>query len=300
MVIMKKTILLTMTTLTLFSMSPNSAQAYTNDSKTLEEAKKAHPNAQFKVNKDTGAYTYTYDKSNAPNNNHQNQSRTNDNHQHSNQRDLNNNQYHSSLSGQYTHINDAIDSHTPPQTSPSNPLTPAIPNVEDNDDELNNAFSKDNKGLITGIDLDELYDELQIAEFNDKAKTADGKPLALGNGKIIDQPLITSKNNLYTAGQCTWYVFDKRAKDGHTISTFWGDAKNWEGQASSNGFKVDRHPTRGSILQTVNGPFGHVAYVEKVNIDGSILISEMNWIGEYIVSSRTISASEVSSYNYIH
>ncbi len=57
MVIMKKTILLTMTTLTLFSMSPNSAQAYTNDSKTLEEAKKAHPNAQFKVNKDTGAYT---------------------------------------------------------------------------------------------------------------------------------------------------------------------------------------------------------------------------------------------------
>ncbi len=76
--------------------------------------------------------------------------------------------------------------------------------------------------------------------------------------------------------------------------------KNWAGQASSNGFKVDRHPTRGSILQTVNGPFGHVAYVEKVNIDGSILISEMNWIGEYIVSSRTISASEVSSYNYIH
>lgn len=112
MVIMKKTILLTMTTLTLFSMSPNSAQAYTNDSKTLEEAKKAHPNAQFKVNKDTGAYTYTYDKNNTPNNNHQNQSRTNDNHQHANQRDLNNNQYHSSLSGQYTHINDAIDSHT--------------------------------------------------------------------------------------------------------------------------------------------------------------------------------------------
>ena len=220
MVIMKKTILLTMTTLTLFSMSPNSAQAYTNDSKTLEEAKKAHPNAQFKVNKDTGAYTYTYDKTTRQTTiikiSHV-------------QTTIINTQINVILTtistilhyGQYTHINDAIDSHTPPQTSPSNPLTPAIPNVEDNDDELNNAFSKDNKGLITGIDLDELYDELQIAEFNDKAKTADGKPLALGNGKIIDQPLITSKNNLYTAGQCTWYVFDKRAKDGHTISTFW-------------------------------------------------------------------------------
>ena len=27
-------------------------------------------------------------------------------------------------------------------------LTPAIPNVEDNDDELNNAFSKITKGLL--------------------------------------------------------------------------------------------------------------------------------------------------------
>ncbi|MBE5666057.1 CHAP domain-containing protein [Staphylococcus sp. SS251] len=297
---MKKTILLTMTTLTFFSILPHSAIATTKDNQTLEEAQKAHPNAQFKVNKDNGTYTYTYDKNSVPNSNQQSQSRTSENNQRTNQRDHNTNQYHSPLNDQYTNINDAIDSHTPPQTPPSNPLTPATPNIESNDDELNNAFSKDKKGLITGIDLDELYDELQIAEFNDKAKTADGKPLALGNGKIIDQPLFTSKNNLYTAGQCTWYVFDKRAKEGHTISTFWGDAKNWAGQAASNGFKVDRHPTRGSILQTVNGPFGHVAYVEKVNIDGSILISEMNWVGEYIVSSRTISASEVSSYNYIH
>ena len=42
--------------------------------------------------------------------------------------------------------------------------------------------------MITTIDMDELYDELQIAEFNDKAKTNDGKPLAIGNGKIVDHP----------------------------------------------------------------------------------------------------------------
>ena len=104
MVIMKKTILLTMTTLTLFSMSPNSAQAYTNDSKTLEEAKKAHPNAQFKVNKDTGAYTYTYDKTTRQTtiikishvHTQTNQSRTK-------------RQQQSTIS---TYINDAIDSHT--------------------------------------------------------------------------------------------------------------------------------------------------------------------------------------------
>ncbi len=45
-----------------------------------------------------------------------------------------------------------------------------------------------------------------------------------------------------------------------------------------------------TIYKTVNGPFGHVAYVEKVNIDGSILISEMNWIGR--ISHQEPSTSE--------
>ena len=120
------------------------------------------------------------------------------------------------------------------------------------------------------------------------------------DGKIISNPLFTSKNNLYTAGQCTWYVFDKRAQAGHTISTFWGDARNWAGQASGDGFKVDHKPEKGAILQTGNGPYGHVAFVERVNADGSVFISEMNWIAPYITSTRTISSMEAGSYNYIH
>lgn len=33
--------------------------------------------------------------------------------------------------------------------------------------------------------------------------------------------------NLYTEGQCTWYVFDKRSQAGKPISTYWSDAKYW-------------------------------------------------------------------------
>ncbi|MFU1862315.1 CHAP domain-containing protein, partial [Enterococcus faecium] len=45
--------------------------------------------------------------------------------------------------------------------------------------------------------------------------------------------------------------------------------------------------------------YGHVAFVEKVFKDGSILISEMNVKGLNVVSTRTISADETHLMNYI-
>ena len=46
--------------------------------------------------------------------------------------------------------------------------------------------------------------------------------------------------------------------------------------------------------------YGHVAVVERVNADGSVDISEMNYQGWGRASSRTIPANQVGSYNYIH
>lgn len=107
--------------------------------------------------------------------------------------------------------------------------------------------------------------------------------------------------NLYTEGQCTWYVFDKRAQAGKPISTYWSDAKYWAANAANDGYQVDNNPTVGAIMQSTPGPYGHVAYVERVNGDGSILISEMNYTnGPYNSDYRTIPASEVSLYAYIH
>lgn len=107
--------------------------------------------------------------------------------------------------------------------------------------------------------------------------------------------------NLYTAGQCTWYVFNRRAQAGLPISTYWSDAKYWAANASSDGFTVNHTPTVGAIMQSTYGYYGHVAYVERVNPDGSILISEMNYTyGPYNTDTRVIPASLVSSYSYIH
>ncbi|MEJ7482916.1 CHAP domain-containing protein, partial [Staphylococcus warneri] len=83
--------------------------------------------------------------------------------------------------------------------------------------------------------------------------------------------------------------------------TYWSDAKYWASNAANDGYQVDNTPSVGAIMQSTPGPYGHVAYVERINGDGSILISEMNYAnGPYNMNYRTIPASEVSSYAFIH
>ena len=54
---------------------------------------------------------------------------------------------------------------------------------------------------------------------------------------------------------------------------------------------VNNTPKAGAVMQTSQGAYGHVAYVESVNDDGSVKVSEMNYNGgPGVVSSRTISA----------
>ena len=71
--------------------------------------------------------------------------------------------------------------------------------------------------------------------------------------------------------------------------------------AAASGYTVNNSPSAGAILQTSQGAYGHVAYVESVGSDGSVTVSEMNYgHGAGVVTSRTISASQAASYNYIH
>ncbi len=72
-------------------------------------------------------------------------------------------------------------------------------------------------------------------------------------------------------------------------------------QAASSGYTVNNTPKAGAIMQTTQGYYGHVAYVEGVNSNGSVRVSEMNdGHGAGVVTSRTISANQAGSYNFIH
>ena len=72
-------------------------------------------------------------------------------------------------------------------------------------------------------------------------------------------------------------------------------------QLKKQGILLIIHQLKGAILQSSIGAYGHVAYVESVDSNGSVTVSEMNYNGgPYVVDTRTIPSNEASSYNYIH
>lgn len=112
--------------------------------------------------------------------------------------------------------------------------------------------------------------------------------------------------NYYYWGDCTWYVFERRQQLGKPVGNNWGNASNWDNAARSQGYSVSSSPSVGAILQAnawtnFAWGMGHVAIVERINSDGSILVSEMNFgSGQGVKTFRTISASQVSGHNFIH
>ena len=101
----------------------------------------------------------------------------------------------------------------------------------------------------------------------------------------------------YVAGQCTqWAWYNRRDMPSNL-----GNANTWASRAIAAGFVVDHTPSAGAIFQTSSGWYGHVGYVESVNPDGSIVVTEMNYnYRTYLVIRATIPASAVGNFNYIH
>jgi hypothetical protein len=97
-------------------------------------------------------------------------------------------------------------------------------------------------------------------------------------------------------GQCTWYVASRRniQWSGNAIAWWWAAA----------GIRAEGHiPVQGAIAVFDIGWLGHVAYVEHVNLDGSFVISEMNYYGGGgwgRVDRRSISASDGALLGFIY
>ncbi len=101
----------------------------------------------------------------------------------------------------------------------------------------------------------------------------------------------------YAGGWCTQWAWYKR----QDLPSHLGNANSWARNAAAAGYSVNRIPSPGSIFQTTSGYYGHVGYVESVNGDGSITVTEMNYGGgRYRVIRSNIPASSVGNFFYIH
>lgn len=109
--------------------------------------------------------------------------------------------------------------------------------------------------------------------------------------------------NAYAAGQCTWWAYNRRKQMGIGTPSYLGNGGDWWRTAPSYGLRVDHTPQVGAAISFLPGqagasiPYGHVAVVEQV-LGDTIVISEANVAGPYVITSRTLSGA--GQFWYVH
>lgn len=161
--------------------------------------------------------------------------------------------------------------------------------------------------------------ESEIVAFNDIELTGlkVGDRILIPNGTqpapVIARPVLgVFGYNGYDYGFCTWYVANRRTQYGNPVPSNLGNASSWDNRAAAMGMNVNKTPAVGAAVVTSQSGAGHVAFVEALNSDGSIWISEMNSRGQVSMTDTTpaggwgridwkiVPADRAASYNYIH
>ncbi|MBI4948320.1 CHAP domain-containing protein, partial [Candidatus Berkelbacteria bacterium] len=84
-------------------------------------------------------------------------------------------------------------------------------------------------------------------------------------------------------GWCTWYVNYRRPD----LPNGMGNARDYLNSARSRGIPTGSTPRVGAVMVTRESYYGHIAYVSAVGAN-SFTVMEMNYVGRYIVSSRSV------------
>lgn len=175
-------------------------------------------------------------------------------------------------------------------------------------------------GTVDGLGSDEDEEEPSCESDNDTSGQVVGENSAPTlevpkeyEGKLTLPPP-DNKNyagNQYPFGQCTWGAYNRMAQIGKPIEWFAGDSGNggsWGAAAKAKGYTVIKgKPEVGWAASFYGGlagstpPYGHIAVVEYVNPDGSILISETNVVnvGSGTRSWRVIAKDTVAQVDFI-
>lgn len=103
----------------------------------------------------------------------------------------------------------------------------------------------------------------------------------LPNSKATDMAQGYPGNPYGLPGQCVWYVWNRWAQVGYNPPQVnWGNALNWAHTAPSNLHDSKPHVDDAVVfqpgIQGAGPEYGHVAYIEYVNPDGTFWVTEEN------------------------
>ncbi len=153
-----------------------------------------------------------------------------------------------------------------------------------------------NKNIINP-DVIDVGDKVRIPKNGEKLPDRfDGAPVAYTTETYTTQQYTSApvNENSYYVGNgmwCTDYVHSKRSD----IPVYGNAGYGWISAAQADGKSTGSSPKAGAVA-VMNG---HVAYVEKVNTDGSYVVSEMGWnyqAGNY--NKRTVQPGTFGGFIY--
>ena len=141
--------------------------------------------------------------------------------------------------------------------------------------------------------------------WNSRAYREDNPLWRAGFAPRSVNPPQYAMSNPNAKGNCTWYANGRLRELGYRsadLNQLVGNASQWGTQATNAGIPVSRTPQVGSIAQWDSN---HVAVVEQVNSDGTIVISESSYSSvspsslDYLYRRRTIFATAPTRYIHV-
>lgn len=136
-------------------------------------------------------------------------------------------------------------------------------------------------------------------------KTASNFPIPnVPSDWTITSPIDTTNysSDTYDFRQCTWFAWNRANQLGIAYSPYMGNGQDWQNNA---GYKVTSTPTVHSVVSFKAGQFGfsnqygHVAFVEAVHPDGSILVSESGLGYSSLYVYQVFTAEEAAQLHYV-
>lgn len=117
-------------------------------------------------------------------------------------------------------------------------------------------------------------EDMPVAHFEVPTEQAELKPVYIPPPpKAATKPVFSSQGNNYYKKQCVWWAYERRMQMGNPVPGNWHSAYQWLGNAQAMGWPTGSEPRVGAVGTRGN----HVVVVERVNNDGTIYLSEMNY-----------------------